>query len=308
MFDAYFNKSTEGPKRRQMSHDPLDDLVFRRRPSSGLQQVKFPTRRKKAPRVNVKILIHEEVAATQDRKSSLDDVSSHVMLDGTVDAIVSSLHPRNPPFSIRILDPDYPEESQNSIQFNSKMLTFHGPLEYNTISVPKAVREVFNVASYHRSITKQIMPVLVQSRVHRFGENLERCEVAVQIRSNLNNIGNLKEITLAVAVPPTIIGKTIRIVPGPGNGEYDDLRRVILWKMKELNHGSSIVFSAEATVVTSKLLMDDLPKFPILLRCKSTEDTVSSIQVDCKQLDVDHPITLNVTMERSFQLLHRLPL
>jgi hypothetical protein len=288
-----------------MSHDPLDDLVFRPRPS-GFQQVKFPARRKKAPRVNVKIFIHEEVAATQDKRSSLDDVSSHVMLDGTVDAIVSSLHPQNPPFSIRVLDPDYPEESQNNIQFNKKMLSFHGPLEYNTISVPKAIREVFNVASYHRSVTKQIMPVLVQSRVHRFGEQLETCQVAVQIRSNLNNIGKLKEITLAVAVPPTVIGKTIQVISGPGNGEYDDLRIVILWKMKELNHGSSILFSAEARV-TSKLLMDELPKFPVLLRCKSTEDTVSSIQVDCKQLDAAHPVTLNVTMERSFQLLHRLP-
>lgn len=289
-----------------MSHDPLDDLVFRPRPS-GFQHVKIPTRRKKAPRVNVKIFIHEEVAATQDKGSSLDDVSSHVMLDGTVGAIVSSLHPQNPPFSIRVLDPDYPEESQNNIQFNQTYISFHGPLEYNTISVPKAIREVINVASYHRSVTKQIMPVLVQSRVHRFGENLNRCQVAVQIRSNLNNVGNLKEITLAVAVPPTVIGKSIHVVPGPGNGEYDDLRRVLCWKMNELDHGSSILFSAEASV-TSKLLIDELPKFPVLLRCKSTEDTVSSIQVDCKQLDAAHPVTLNVTMERSFQLLHRLPL
>jgi hypothetical protein len=291
-----------------MHRDALDDLVFRSRPSgrhnAGNRRLYH---QKKAPRLNVKLFVHEEVASTQDKFSSLNNASSHVMLDGKVDAVVTSLHPQNPVFSIRILDSDYPEESQTGIQFNTSFLSFRGPLEYNSMSVPKSVRDKFNVASYHRSVTRKIMPVLVQSRVNRLGDKLELCQVAVQLRSNLNNLGNLKEITLAVAVPPTVIGKSICVAPGPGNGEYDDLRRVIIWKLKELDHGSSIAFSAEARV-SSLLLMDELPKFPVLLRCKSTQDTVSNIQVDCKQLDSAHPVTLNVTLERSFQLLHRLPL
>ena len=36
------------------------------------------------PRVSVKLFIHEEVASTQDKKSSLDEISSHVLLDGAV--------------------------------------------------------------------------------------------------------------------------------------------------------------------------------------------------------------------------------
>lgn len=291
-----------------MSHDALDDLVFRSRPSDT-QQIgnKRLPHRKKAPRVNVKIFIHEEVAATQDKKPSIDDVVSHVLLDGRVDVIVSSLHPQNPPFSIRILDPDEPEDLQSSIQFNQSFLNFHGPQEYNTLSLPKSIRDKCNIATYHRSLTKKFMPILVQSKVNRFGDNSERCQIAVQLRSNLNNIGSLKDITVAVAVPPTVIGKTISIGAGPGNGEYDELKRVIFWKVRELNQGSSMVFTAEASV-TSTILVDDLPRFPVLLRCKSIQDTISSIQVDCKQIDAAHPITLNVSLERSFQLLHRLPL
>jgi len=293
-----------------MSHDPFDDLVFRHKtgaPSSnaGTTKKRLPPR-KRASRVNVKVFIHEEVASTQDKVNTLDEVSSHVLMDGTVEAAVSTFHPENIPFSLRILDPDYPDDSQGIIRFDTTYITFRGPSEFNTLAVPKDVRDKVKVASYHRSVTKNIMPVLVQSKVTRSGSHLEHCEVAVQIRSNLNNMGSVNNITLAMAIPPTVIAKTLSITSGPGDGEYDELKRIIRWQVKEIQQGSSIVLGAEV-MVASSLLLDELPKFPILLRCSSVEDTVSSVVVECQQLDEDHPVTLNVATYRSFQLLHRLP-
>ena len=219
-------------------------------------------------------------------------------------AQVFSQSAQNPPFSIRIIDPDYPEDT--NFQFESNHTIVYGPSEYNTLALPKAIKGKFKLASYHRSVTKKFMPILVQSKVARTGNHLEICKVAVQIRSNLNNLGSLRDITVAMAVPPTVIGKTVKIVPGVAGGVYDELKRVIRWNIKELKQGSSVVMGAEV-MVTSNLLVDELPKFPILLRCTSVEDTVSSVQVDCKQLDEQHPVTLNVVTLSSFKLLHRLP-
>ena len=292
-----------------MSHDPFDELVFRHKTGAPTTT---PVTKKRAPpqkrtsRLNVKLFIHEEVASTQDKKNALDEVSSHVLLDGIVEASVSTYHPQNIPFSLRIQDPDYPDDSQARFQFDTNYVTLYGTSEFNTLSVPKDVKGKVKVASYHRSVTKKFMPILMQSKVSRSGNHLEHCKVAVQIRTNLNNVGSIRNITLAMAVPPTVIGSTLSIDSGPGAGEYDDLKRTIRWQVDELQQGSSIVFGAEV-LVASTLLVDELPKFPILLRCNSVEDTVSSVIVDCQQLDENHPVTLSVTTQRSFQLLHRLP-
>lgn len=291
-----------------MSHDPFDDLVFRHKtgaPTTPGTKKRAPPQ-KRTSRLNVKLFIHEEVASTQDKKNTLDEVSSHVLLDGIVEASVSTYHPQNIPFSLRIQDPDYPDDSQARFQFDTNYVTLYGTSEFNTLSVPKDVKGKVKVASYHRSVTKKFMPILVQSKVSRSGTHLEHCKVAVQIRTNLNNVGSIRNITVAMAVPPTVIGSTLSIDSGPGAGEYDDLKRTIRWQVEELQQGSSIVFGAEV-LVASTLLVDELPKFPILLRCNSVEDTVSSVIVDCQQLDENHPVTLSVTTQRSFQLLHRLP-
>jgi len=181
------------------------------------------------------------------------------------------------------------------------------------------------------------MPVLVQSKVERFGgDELEQCKISIQIRSNLNNVGSLRDITVAVAVPPTVLSKTLKLTTGAEdwNGSYDELKRVIKWRVNELSQGSSVAFGAEVRVAGANpsntgnkdknggkgsqkkkqrkrppmMMADELPRFPILLRCSSIQDTVSSVQVDCKELEGGrHPADIDVIMQRSFKLLHRLP-
>ena len=306
--------------------DPFDDLVFRHvspraknvtsnnsnTPSSnnsiGNTSRRSPPARR-PPRVIVKLYIHEEVSSTQDKSESIDEICSHVLLDGKVEASITTHHPLNPPFSVRISDPDYPEESQNVFQFASNLMTFYGPSEFNTLCVPKAMTQNYNkvkLATYHRSVTKKFMPILAQVKVIRVGANGEFCRVAVQIRSNLNNAGSIGDIDIAMAVPPTVLSKTLSIVEGQGNGYFDEMKRVVRWKVKQLEQGSSVVFGAECEVLPS-LSPEEVPKFPLMLRCNSVEDTVSSLQIECRQLDEEHPVILAVSINRSFQLLHRLP-
>ena len=304
------------------ARDPFDDLIFRKTPgaptsdpftasanafSPGSQTNRSPPPppQRKIPQLNVKLCVHEEVASTQDKKNAMDEVSSHVLLDGVVEAQIVCNSEVVPPCSLRIFDPDYPDDT--NVQFDSNCFTFYGPSEYNILAIPKSIRpgKRTTIASYHRSVTKNFMPLLVQSKISRFGDHLEKCALRIQIRSNLNNIGSLLDIILVIAVPPTVLGNTVKILPGEGTGAFDRLKRIIRWEIKELKQGNSIVFGAEVEI-GSMMLVDELPKFPVLLRCRSTEDTVSSIQLDCKELD-GHPVRLKVVQERSFQLLHRLP-
>jgi len=72
--------------------DPFDSIVFRRTPGAPFTSdassasVAFSSGKKSPKQVtHVKLFIHEEVASTQDKKNSLDEISSHVLLDGTVE-------------------------------------------------------------------------------------------------------------------------------------------------------------------------------------------------------------------------------
>ena len=96
-------------------------------------------------------------------KQNIDDISCHVNLEGTVHAqITSSEAGKNPPFALRLFDPDFPE---NNYQFDSNVISYHGSREYNTVkSIPKALLGQIKIASYQRTVTKKFMPILVQTK------------------------------------------------------------------------------------------------------------------------------------------------
>lgn len=130
-----------------------------RPPSNGVT----PRSNKTLPKMVVKFFIHEEVSSVQEMKQNIDDISCHVNLEGTVHAqITSSEAGKNPPFALRLFDPDYPE---NNYQFDSNVISYHGSREYNTVkSIPKALLGQIKIASYQRTVTKKFMPILVQTK------------------------------------------------------------------------------------------------------------------------------------------------
>lgn len=116
------------------------------------------------PKLVIKFFIHEEVSSIQEMKSNnIDHISCHVNLEGSIYAqiISSSNATNNPPFAVRLSDPDYPEDNY---QFETNFMNYYGSGEFNTLTIPKAVLGRIKVASYQRSVTKKFMPVLVQSK------------------------------------------------------------------------------------------------------------------------------------------------
>ncbi len=111
-------------------------------------------------------------------------------------------------------------------------------------------------------------------------------------------------MNVCCAVPPTVISKTFKITTGEGT--FDEFKRLIRWNVKELAVGSSVIFGAEVQISLKNISIDELPKFPVLIRCNSTDDIISSVEVDVKEIN-GHPATIVVMKNHSFRLLHRLP-
>lgn len=141
-------------------------------------------------------------------------------------------------------------------------------------------------------------------RVVRSGANMEKCQLAIQIRSNLKNKGSLKDLVVCCAVPPAVIGKTLKITIG--DGHYDELKRVIRWNISELPVGKSLIVGAEVDVSSKNIMVDEVPKFPVLTRYSSTADTISSLEVDVCPIK-GFPVEIVALKHHSYRLLHRLP-
>lgn len=130
------------------------------------------------------------------------------------------------------------------------------------------------------------------------------CRVAVQVRSKLTNKGDLEDFTIAIAVPERVNGATVKVVHG--DGVWDDLKRSIKWKVKKLEKGSSFMVAAQAEMWSPVPAGEkNSIRFPILVRCSSSGDSVCSAEFRAVQVD-GHPATLSTNSTHSFRLLHRL--
>lgn len=88
--------------------------------------------------------------------------------------------------------------------------------------------------------------------------------IAVQVRSRLDNLGDMKDLTILVAVPEKINGSTIDITRG--TGAWDDVKRTIKWKVPHLIKGESTLVIAEAELWNMPTVDDDETPFPVLFR------------------------------------------
>lgn len=294
IFDSIVNRHPRG--------SPTDfDKMIKTSPNSSRTSKKSFSRPIE-PKLTVHVYISEEASSIQERRNKFNEVESHVIMDGSIFAQVSSVGaPSNPPFCIRLTDPDMYED--DTYQYDLKYITLYGDHELNVVTVPRGLKERFKIASYHRSITKKYMPVEIDSNVVRKGD-ICNIVVKIQAKKNTHSKGAMENILVAMAVPPTVIGKSLKI--NSGDGVYDDLKRIVKWNVGKLENGNSIRFEAEAKVAKKVIGVKDIPSFPIVLRCSSNEDTVSSIEVNIEPMK-NQPVTLNVIQHRSFKILHRLP-
>lgn len=244
------------------------------------------------PKVIVKLSVHEEVSAVAECNKQ---GASQVNIEGTIYAQVQcSDGKRNAPFVIRppsdlpnlILWPDakYSKDIKDSKDI--------------FVQVPK--EEIGFVAVAHYSLVEEVphMPILLERKVTTHDTH---CRIAVQVRSKLTNNGNMDDFTVAVAIPERVDGDSIQITRG--EGVFDDLKRVIKWKLPTLNKGESFMVSAQAKLWQPE---GNAPiKFPVLLRCSAAADQISTVEF--KALPADgHPASVSFSDSHAFRLLHRL--
>jgi len=259
-------------------------------------QVSRITRSKLAlpPKLVVKLTVYEEVSSTAKIGSGVEG-ASEVSLEGNVYAQVQcSDAKKNAPFGIVAIQ----RGTSLALRPNSKFTTV-SPSNLPIVNIPK--HEIGYVPIAYYSVNEQVehMPILLERKVTTHGES---CRVAVQIRSKLTNRGDMEDFTVAVAVPERVDGESIQILRG--EGEWDELQRIIKWKLPLLNRGESFMVSAQAKLWKTKKPNEDI-RFPVLLRCSSTADQISSVEIQSAEAE-GHPSSLTSTTTYSFRLLHRL--
>jgi hypothetical protein len=161
----------------------------------------------------------------------------------------------------------------------------------------------------------QRMPLLLERKIS-VKDNGRTVRVSIQVRTKLANKGDLKDLSIAIAVPMEVDGESICILRGD-DGIYDELRRIVHWRLDELKRGESLMVAAEArlwersgatTAATGKDNGNNKApplEFPVVLRASSNDDQISA--VDCQAVSADgYPSSVTFTQSRSFRLLYRL--
>lgn len=248
------------------------------------------------PKMLIKLTTYEEVTSVA---TVLEPGTSRISIEGSVYVqLHSSDARRNAPFQ---LVPDSANESIVAIKPNNKYSKqiFNQQNPSLTVTIPK--NELGYVPVVHYSFDKIVdhMPVLLERKVTIHEES---CRIAFQVRSKLTNQGDLRDFTLAVAVPEKVDADSIEILRG--DGVYDGLKRLIKFKMAFLNKGESFMVSAQAKLWKS-LGDDEEIHFPVVMRCNSCEDQISNVNFSAVEAP-GQPSSLTIHKAHSFRLLHRL--
>jgi Adaptor complexes medium subunit family len=244
------------------------------------------------PKINVKLSIAEEVSSTANPES---EGSSNVVVEGCIHAQVQCSDAlKNAPFCL----------TPQSLQNNEGTLTLNPNPEFfvkdtggeNIVKIPKHEIGFVPILRYTLNNKIQHMPLLLERKVTVSGV---LCRIAVQVRSKLTNNGNLQNFTVAVAVPECVNGASVEIVRG--EGDYDELKRTIIWKLDELQKGESFMVSAQAKLWEPT----EAIQFPVLLRCASVSDQISNVEFKVTASS-GYPSSITFNTTYSFRLLHRL--
>ena len=149
---------------------------------------------------------------------------------------------------------------------------------------------------------ESILTQLVERKITRNGA---RVRIAIQVRSRLDNKGDMKDMTILVAVPEKVNGSTVTVVRG--NGTWDPLKRSIKWKVPDVFKGQSELVIAEADLWNKPELGEDETPFPVLFRCSSVADAITDLEWKVAQVG-GSPAQITVPyVEHNFRVLHRLP-
>jgi len=249
------------------------------------------------PKLLVKLSLHEEVSS-RAKEGHERHGTSIVSVDGTVYAQVQcSDAKQNAPFNLELREPI------NGLQVrpNSEFSAVSGTSELNQhlVTIPKS--EIGYVAVAHYTLSNEVehMPILVERKVTT---HKDTCRISIQVRSKLSNEANLEDFSIAVAVPDVVDAQSVEILRGAG--QWDELKRLIVWKLTSLNKGESFMVSAQGTLRPNASTTGET-RFPVLLRCSYAADQISAVRFEVKEAE-GHPTSLTFHEAHSFRILHRL--
>ncbi|KAL7557161.1 hypothetical protein ACA910_002440 [Epithemia clementina (nom. ined.)] len=277
------------------------------------------TSRALPPKMTIKLTLYEEVSAMALREEM---VASQIAVEGSVYAQVQCSDAlKNAPFTIAAskaredtlipLVKLRPNQKITSLEPIRRSRSGQRPVDDDDeddnndglgkaylVQVPKSELGFVPIIHYSFSQVVEHMPVLLERKVTIHETS---CRIALQVRSKLTNRGDLKDFTLVVAIPEVVDGDSIEIIRGQGS--YDALKRLIKFKLASLNKGESFMVSAQAKLW--KAVRGTEVRFPVLLRCSSAEDQISTVDFRVQEAD-GSPCSISVTKGYSFRLLHRL--
>ena len=246
------------------------------------------------PKMMIKLTIHEQVSSVA-KPGKEREGTSEVTIDGTIYAQVQcSDANRNASFAVKT-----GELSSGKLTVYPNHDFSASPTKCDAIEIPKNDVGYVPVAFY--TITDEIehMPVLLERKVTVQDKSVR---IAIQVRSKLSNLGNMEDLSIALAIPERVDGSSVEVVRG--EGRYDELKRTIIWKLSSLNKGESFMVSAHANLWVA-LAPEEDAQFPVILRCSSSADHISSLDVQVSE-SAEYPASLTSHKAHSFQLLHRL--
>jgi hypothetical protein len=277
----------------------------------------------------VRLSIHEEVASVAQTGAAACEGASDVSVEGTVLAQVQCSDARkNAPFVIEASLARPPPSSDQepsrrgrppAFEFSflpDNKLSFaasgtatdpsgdsagHGNSATTAmlVKVPKEEIGLVPVGNYvvHEQVPH--LPILLERKV-----TIQKTSVriAVQVRSKLTNLGDMRSFTIAVAIPEHVDGRTVRVMRG--DGTWDDLKRIVKWRLDALRKGESYMVAAQAKLWRPADASTEV-RFPVLLRCTAEADPVSTVAVTARGAD-GHPASLTASVTTTSRILHRL--
>jgi hypothetical protein len=115
----------------------------------------------------------------------------------------------------------------------------------------------------------------------------------------------LSEFSISVALSELVLNDTVEVLLG--DGEFDDMKRTITWRLPLLSKGESFMVSARAKVADAPKGVEGkkILSFPVMLRC-SSQDQIGTAQFQAIEAS-GYPATVtSLSQSQSFRMIHRL--
>jgi len=257
----------------------------------------------------INIAMNEDLACSY-RNSKMVSCLIDGMIQAQIKSDSSSPTAYNAPFALTLTDASchirtvlennrYADDISNELMAPTDTNDETNNVRYKYAVTLPEINHYFPIVKYKCSDDLLPVPIRIESKV-RVTNN--HCRVALQIMSNPSNEGDLTEITILMAVPTAVHGGTLSTQP-PG-GVWNKEKGSVIWCVTELGPGQKFQLQAQFDLVDQLVDgVDELPQFPVLIRCQSMYTQLSNIVVDV--CEFGNTTDVSMKLARRFRLSHR---